>query len=86
MSGDPQNQQYGAGASLFGQDASAYASTGAPGTAGITAEMDAGPVVGLPVVSMPFTSSQVPENMPTVAVTSGDTCAMASDAPVPIDG
>ena len=86
MSGDSQNQQYGTGASLFGQDAAAYASTGAPGSPGITAEMDAGPVVGRPVVSVPFTSSQVPENMPTVAVTSGDTCAMASDAPVPSTG
>ena len=71
---------------LGGVDPGPFYSTGAPGSPGITAQETAGPVVGRPVVSVPFASSQVPENMPTVAVTSGDTSAMSSDAPVPSTG
>ena len=83
MSGDPQNGQYID--PPFGMS-TAIASTGAPGSAVPGPEVTAGPVIARPAISMPFTSSQVPENMPTVPVTSGDTCSMSSDAPVPAAG
>ena len=83
MAADAQNGQYVD--PPFGM-LTGIASTGAPGMAGITAEMDAGGVVGTPIVSAPFASSQVPENMPRLPVTAGDTCSMSSDAPVPSGG
>jgi hypothetical protein len=64
----------------------AIAQTGAPGSPGITAAETAGPEVGRPVVSVPGASSQVPESMPRLSVTAGDTSAMSSDAPVPPGG
>lgn len=69
---------------LFG--APLPAGTGAGGTPVPGPEVSAGPVVGNPVVSTPYASSQAAENLPRVTVTSGDTCAMSSDAPVPADG
>ena len=78
------NSDGGTPADLFG--VALPSGTGAPGSSGITAEMDAGPVVGRPVVSALFMSSQVPENMPTTTVSAGDTCSMSSDAPVPSGG
>jgi hypothetical protein len=70
------------------------AGTGAPGGTGVSASDTSGPVVGTPVVSNPYGSSQVPANMPRVAVHSGDTSGMADDsaagvsaiAPGPQDG
>ena len=50
----------------------AIASTGAPGSAGASAAGSGAPI-GSPVVSVPFTSSQVPEDMPRFDVHSGDT-------------
>jgi hypothetical protein len=86
MAGDAQNLQYTSESAFFGGNGAAYASTGAPGTPVPGPEVTAGPVVGTPVISMPFTSSQVAANMPTVPVTSGDTCSMSSDSPVPAAG
>jgi hypothetical protein len=64
-----------------------YASTGAPGTPGSAAESAGGAVVGSPVVTVgPYASSQIPVNVPRIDVTQGDTCAMTSDAPVPLSG
>ena len=37
--------------------------------------MDAGGVVGAPIVSAPYGSSQLPANTPRMPVTAGDTCA-----------
>jgi hypothetical protein len=51
-----------------------------PGSPGVTAGESAGPVVGNPVVTAPFTSSQAPQ--PTVAVTAGDTSAFSDDRPI----
>lgn len=59
-----------------------YDSTGAPGSPGDSAGETSGPVVGSPVVSNPQASSQVPENMPRVSVTAGDTSGMSSDQAV----
>lgn len=78
--------KYGFEGSFFGQDGSAYMSTGAKGSMGITAEQTAGGVIGTPVVSVPGASSQLAESMPTVPVMAGDTSAMSSDAPVPAQG
>lgn len=78
------NSQYEV--SQFGLDASAYTSSGAPGSPGVTAGMTAGPVVGTPVVSVPGASSQLSESVPRLPVTSGDTSGMSSDAPVPAGG
>ena len=80
--GDSQNLQYTDQSKFFGGNGAAYASTGAPGTEGITAAESAGPVVGSPVISAPFGSSQVPANMAHVDVVSGDTSAFSSDRPV----
>lgn len=60
------------------------AGTGASGTAVAGPETSAGPVVGVVTVTPPYGSSQV--GWPSVAVTSGDTCAMSSDSPVPGEG
>jgi hypothetical protein len=79
---DPHNLQYGAGASLFGMDAVPYASTGAGGSPGDTAAQTGGPVIGSPVVSAPYGSSQLPANMPRLDVTAGDTSGMSSDQAV----
>lgn len=62
----------------------AVAQTGAPGTAVPGPETSAGPVVGTPAVVAPYASSQAP--IPRVEVTSGDTCSMSADAPVPAGG
>lgn len=58
------------------------AGTGAPGSQGDTAAESAGTQVGDPIVSNPYGSSQVPENMPRVSVLSGDTSGMSSDQAV----
>src|SRR2546429_664718 len=50
-----------------------------PGSAGDLASQSAGPVVGSPVVSAPYGSSQLPANRPALAVKSGDTSSMSSD-------
>lgn len=60
--------------------------TGAPGSQVAGPESSAGPVIGEPVVSAPFDSSQVAASMPRVPVMAGDTCSMPSDAPVPASG
>jgi hypothetical protein len=75
------NAQYDNAGALFG-GATGYASTGAPGSPGDTAAQTAGPVIGSPVVSVPFASSQLPANMPRLDVTAGDTSGMSSDQPV----
>src|SRR6516164_9751959 len=79
------NDQYLPGQAPFGMGG-AIANTGAPGSPGITASETAGPDVGRPVVSVPGASSQLPESMPRLSVTAGDTSAMSSDAPVPPSG
>ena len=72
MSGDPQNQQYGTGASLFGQDAGPYASTGAPGTQGTTVGDELPDTAYHTQVTMPYQSVQnVP--VPMVGVGADDT-------------
>lgn len=69
--------------SQMGLSTSAWYSTGFPGSPSPnTAAATAGPVVGNPVVSTPLASSQVPENMPRLPVTSGDTDGMSGDLPV----
>lgn len=83
MAADAQNGQYAD--PPFGMS-TGIASTGAPGSVVPGPEVSGGPVIARPAISMPFTSSQVPENMPTVPVTSGDTCSMSSDSPVPAAG
>jgi hypothetical protein len=70
--------------SLFGSDLPA--GTGAEGTPGVTAAQSSGPVLGSPVVSNPFGSSQVAANLPTAQVVSGDTCSSSADGPVPPAG
>lgn len=55
--------------------------TGAPGSQGVVASDKAGPVVGNPVVSAPYGSSQLPENRPRLDVTAGDTSSMSDDMP-----
>ena len=57
-------------------------STGAPGSPGDTVEQTGGPVIASPAISIPFASSQIAANRPTVPVTSGDTSAMSSDQPI----
>lgn len=47
-----------------------------------TAAATAGPVLAQPVVSTPLASSQLPENMPRVPVTSGDTSGFSDDQPI----
>ena len=69
--------------SLFGADVPA--GTGAPGSA-TNPDTTVGAVISSPVVSNPFGSSQAAENMPRVPVTTGDTCSLSSDAPVPPSG
>jgi hypothetical protein len=54
----------------------------APGTVGIDPAATDGPVVGTPVVSVPFASSQPAEGRPRLSVTSGDTSAFSDDQPV----
>lgn len=59
------------------------ARSGAPmGTAGISAGNTSGAVIGSPVVSAPYGSSQLPANRPTVDVRSGDTSGFSDDTPV----
>jgi hypothetical protein len=53
-----------------------------PGTTGLSAGTETGPVVGTPVVSTPGASSQVPANMPRATVTAGDTASASDDTPV----
>jgi hypothetical protein len=79
------NDQYRPGQTPFGMS-DAIADSGAPGTPGITAAQFAGGVVGTPVVSVPYASSQLAESRPTVGVMAGDTCSLSSDAPVPPGG
>src|SRR5712692_9572712 len=55
----------------------------APGTDGLSASDTFGPVVGDPVVSVPFASSQPAEGRPRLEVTSGDTSGMSNDDAVP---
>ncbi len=57
------------------------ASTGAPGSPSAGDAPESGAVIGRPGVSVPYASSQVPANMPTVAVTVGDTSGMSADSP-----
>ena len=57
--------------------------TGAPGTA-TTPDTTVGPVVGSPAVVVTYASSQAP--IAHVDVTTGDTCSLSSDAPVPVSG
>ena len=94
MAADSSNQQYSS--PLFGIGGN-YASTGAPGSEGITDSppgTGGGPVIGRPVVSVPGASSQLPESRPTLSVTAGDSAGMADDlgahtsaiAPGPLDG
>jgi hypothetical protein len=64
-------------------DTGGWYSTGYPGSPSPDqAPATAGPVVGRPVVSAPFGSSQLPENMPRLPVTSGDTSGFSDDLPV----
>src|SRR5215472_14204756 len=61
-----------------------YASSGAAGTQGVTdqpAGVGGGPVIGRPVISAPYGSSQLDVNMPEIPVTAGDTSAMSDDMP-----
>ena len=74
------NDQYSA--PLFGVLGTGFANTGFPGSQGDTAGQTEGPVVGSPVVSAPFGSSQLAANMPRQDVTTGDTSAMSSDQAV----
>ena len=77
------NDQYGPASKFF---AAVPQGTGAAGSSTPDPESTAGPVIGNPVVSVPYASSQVPANMPQQAVTSGDTSGMSSDSPVPASG
>jgi hypothetical protein len=80
------NQQYQA--PPFGLSP-AIGSTGAPGSPGVQdspAGAGGGTVLASPVVSVPFASSQLPESMPRLPVTAGDTAGMTSDSPVPVSG
>ena len=62
---------------------SGIGSTGAPGSSSLGDPGPHGPVVGSPQVSVPGASSQLPQNMPVVDVTAGDTAASSWDSPVP---
>jgi len=81
------NAQYGA--SQFGLDTSAYASTGAAGSpsAGDSPPgAGGGPVIASPVVSVPYASSQIPASMPRIPVVAGDTTASSTDTVIPPRG
>ena len=54
-----------------------------PGSQGDAASTSCGPVVGDPVVSSVYLSSQLPEGRPRQPVRSGDTSGMSSDTAVP---
>jgi len=54
----------------------------AAGSAGTNPGETNGPVVGTPVVSPVYVSSQVPEGQPVKAVTAGDTSSFSDDNPV----
>lgn len=62
-----------------GIDSGAQGRYRSPGSPGDSPSESAGPVVGSPVISAPYGSSQLPANRPTLAVTSGDTSGMSSD-------
>jgi hypothetical protein len=81
MSTDPQNPQYSDPGPLFSGDSGAYASTGAPGTEGVTAGVTSGPVVGSPPVTIVYQSVQA-QPPPPVAVHSGATTAFSDDQPL----
>jgi hypothetical protein len=67
----------------MGLNSAAWYSTGFPGSdSPDVASATHGPVVGNPIVSVPLASSQVPENMPRLPVTSGDTSGFSDDLPV----
>lgn len=51
----------------------------APGSQGDSPGETFGPVVGTPVVSNLYGSSQLPQNRPTLPVTAGDSSSMSSD-------
>jgi hypothetical protein len=59
-----------------------YASTGAPGSPGEPDEAHQGSLIGSPVVSAPYGTSQLPANMPSVDVYQGDTSGFSDDNPV----
>ena len=61
-----------------------YASTGAPGSASAAPESGGGATIGTVTVTTQGASSQIPQ--PQVSVQQGDTCAFASDSPVPPAG
>ena len=70
------NDQYKPGAAFFGMDLG-LASTGAPGSQGVSSSDTAGGVVGTVTVTAPGTSSQAPQ--PVVTVTAGATTGSADD-------
>jgi hypothetical protein len=80
----PENSGQGRITNFYGIGTAGLYSTGAgegsesPNVPSATA----GPVIGTPAVSLLAASSQVPENRPTLAVTSGDTCGFSDDQPV----
>jgi hypothetical protein len=63
-------------------DTSSWYFTGLGGSEGISAAATHGGLVGSPVVSVPFASSQVPESKPTLPVTAGDSSGMSDDLAV----
>ena len=73
------NSQYSSPGPLFAGQR--FDSTGAPGSPGLDPDSTTGEVVGTPVVSNPYGSSQLPGNRPTLAVDSGDTSGMSDDVP-----
>src|SRR5262249_10189052 len=81
MSTDPQNPQYSSPGPLFAGDSGAYASTGAPGTEGVSAGALTGPVVGYTPVTFVYQSVQ-PQPPPHVPVHSGATTAFSDDEPL----
>ena len=84
---DSSNPQYSDPGPMFG--GGSYDSTGAPGSVGIPVagpgEGDGG-VIGAPVVSNPYGSSQVAVNMPTASVTAGGTGSNSNNYVVPPAG
>jgi hypothetical protein len=79
----PENSGTGEITQFPGPDPGAYYSTGLDGSSSPdVASATAGPVVGTPVVSSVYVSSQLPEGQVTLPVTSGDTSGFSDDQPV----
>lgn len=83
MADDPSNGQYSSPPfNLGGNYASTGLGAGSPGIQDEPPGVGGGGVIAEAVVSAPFGSSQLPENVGHLPVTAGDTSAMSDDMPI----